>query len=62
MFCIFQHNKLACRSILDAKDEERDYIYKSNCDEVQVFDELKDAHQFVSSYEVENTLKFATFY
>ena len=41
---------------------ERDHIYKSNCDEVQVFHELKDAHQFISSYEVENTLKFLTFY
>ena len=62
MFCFFRRNKLTCRSILDTKDEERDHIYKSNCDEVQVFDELKDAHQFLSSHEVENTRKFATFY
>ena len=62
MFCFFRRNKLTCRSILDTKDEERDHICKSNCDEVQVFHELEDAHQFISSYEVENTLKFATFY
>ena len=41
---------------------ERDHIYKLNCDEVQVFHELKDARQFILSYEVKNTLKFATFY
>ena len=44
MFCFFRRNKLTCRSILDTKHEERDYICKSNCDEVQVFHELKDAH------------------
>ena len=54
MFCFFRRNKLTCRSVLDAKDEQGDHIYKSNCDEVQVFHELKDAHQFISS--------FATFY
>ena len=57
MFCFFRRNKLTCRSILDTKDEARDHIHKSNCDEVQVFHALKDANQFISSYEVENTLK-----
>ena len=66
MFSFFQHIKLTCRSILDTKDEERererDRIYKSNCDKVQVSHELKYTYQFIPSYEVENTLKVATFY
>ena len=57
MFCFFRRNKLTCRIISDTKDEERDHIYKSNCDEAQVFHELKGAHQLISSCEVENTLK-----
>ena len=61
-FVFFRRDKLTLRSILDTKDEERDHIYKLNCDEVQVLHELKDAHQFILSYEVKNTLKFATFY
>ena len=62
MFCFFRRNKLTCRSILDTKDEARDHIHKSNCDEVQVFHDLKGVHQFISSYEVEKTPNFATFY